>query len=104
MIRNCQSRPKQFKENTNNQKNDGFLSNSNPYIKAFKVNISNELDKAEASILHPPAIKYNEQTNYEINNIDPGWKQYVVKFHTPATSGRWIFAALHRCLPDKQLK
>lgn len=104
MIRNCQTRPNQFRSNTNTQKSDAFLANSNPYIKAFKVGIANELDQTEASILHAPTVKYNDRTVYEIENCDPGWKQFVTKFLFPASVGKWVFCSLRRSLPDQQLK
>lgn len=104
MIRNCQTLPNQFQNNTNMQKADAFLANSNPFIKAFKINISNLIDKTQAELLHPPKIKYNDKTFFEIGNFDPSWKQFPVKFFNPANVGRWVFCSLLKCLPDKQLK
>jgi len=60
MIRNCQSMPANFVAQNTHARESAVIANSNPYLSSHKVRVQTDLMRAEAFVLWPPAIQYNQ--------------------------------------------
>jgi hypothetical protein len=59
MIRQCQLLPVNLPDQIKEERKAANVINTNPYLQAQKVQINEELMKAKAEVLFPPAIQYN---------------------------------------------
>ncbi|KAH7727256.1 piwi domain-containing protein [Aphelenchoides avenae] len=75
MIRQCQALPKAFKELNEQQRSKAFISSGNPYFKAHGVRPESDMLRAQADILFPPALVYdNGRDREEPQGANLMWK------------------------------
>lgn len=84
-----------FNENIFKQKKNAFLEENNPYFKAYKLNISNDLTKTFANVLHPPSIEYLKKT-YDFINDKVSWAATDFKMTKDVTS--WVVISANNSL------
>lgn len=65
MIRQCQVLPAKLPEGIEEQRIKAMIESGNPFFRSHNIRVNQELCRAEAQLLHPPAIAYAQ------NRVEP---------------------------------
>ena len=68
MIRECQVKPVNMAGQIHEQKDAADIRDANPFFQAHNLHVEQNLMRAKAQVLYPPAIRYDKGDTVEPDN------------------------------------